>query len=257
MNIFSSFFWDYNVSKNDLSKLHKMDVEKFLCDELSKKLSSNSNIKSNKDTNMADNLVTVCNSFYEKPVHSFGDLKLRNTKVKGDIFEEFTKKYLLHVYKLHTVYLLKEVPAELLDKLGLKRKDYGIDLIGIDENGRYYAIQAKYRKRCTTKKTVVSWKQLSTFYSLCARTGPWQKLVVCTTADYICRQGKKNSKDYSITWNKIKNINHFDWLSMVEYKSARKIGTEKPSSPLPEQEKVDPDKVRAARLAYFQNSNLK
>ena len=75
--------------------------------------------------------------------------------------------------------------------------------------------------------------------------------MVCTTADYICRQGKKNSKDYSITWNKIKNIKHFDWLSMVEHKS------EKPSSPVPEQEKVDPDKVRAARLAYFQNSNLK
>ena len=211
-----------------------VDIEKFLCSELSRKLSS--------EQNMADNLITICNSFYEKPVHSFSDLRLRNTKVKGDIFEEFTKKYLIHVYKLPTVYLLKDAPVELLEKLGLKRKDYGIDLIGVDDKGKYYAIQAKYRKRCSTKKTVVSWKQLSTFYSLCARTGPWEKLIVSTTADYICRQGKKNSKDYSITWNKLRNINHFDWLSMIGAK-AEEITTEVT--------KVDHDKVRLARLEYF------
>lgn len=236
-----------------------VDVEKFLCTELSKKLSSTSNIKSNQDLHMADNLITICNSFYESPVHSLGELRLRNTKVKGDIFEEFTKKYLLHVYKLPTVYLLKDAPAELLDKLGLKRKDYGIDLIGIDNNGKYYSIQAKYRKRCSTKKTMVTWKQLSTFYSLCARTGPWEKLMVCTTADYIGRQGKKNSKDYSITWNKIKNINHFDWLNMVGNNTKVAVASADAVEETPKKEEVcvDHDKVREARLAYFQNSNLK
>ena len=54
-------------------------LQGFLESELSKHLSDTKN--------MEHHLVNICNSFYEQPVHSFSELKQRNTKVKGDIFE--------------------------------------------------------------------------------------------------------------------------------------------------------------------------
>ena len=91
-----------------------VDIEKFLCSELSSKLSS--------DKNMADNLITICNSFYEKPVHSFGELKLRNTKVKGDIFEEFTKKYLIDLLTSFSENTLFIISSKVLSSPTLKFK---------------------------------------------------------------------------------------------------------------------------------------
>ena len=116
-----------------------MNIEKYLMSELKKSISNN--------TMMVDNLIKICNSFYEKPVHNLQEMKQRNQKVKGDIFECFCKQYLIHCYGMITVWLLSEVPDDVLLKLNLKRKDYGIDLIGIDKNGKYHAIQAKFRKR--------------------------------------------------------------------------------------------------------------
>jgi predicted helicase len=58
-----------------------------------------------------------------------------------------------------------------LGGLGLKRQDMGIDLI-CERNGRYTAVQCKYKKPSGTKsKTIVTWSQLSTFYALVLRTG--------------------------------------------------------------------------------------
>ena len=68
----------------------------------------------------------------------------------------------------------------------------GIDLLGIDDEDRYYAIQAKYRKRPNSEKKIsITWKQLSTFYALCLNSGPYHKHIIITTADYVRHIGKK------------------------------------------------------------------
>ena len=53
----------------------------------------------------------------------------------------------------------------------------GIDIV-VKNNDIFYAVQCKYKKSCTLKKNILSWKQLSTFYAICMRTGPFDKYIV-------------------------------------------------------------------------------
>jgi predicted helicase len=160
-------------------------------------------------------LIKICEEYYNRPVHSIADLKKRNTKSKGDIFECFAKLYMEKVYGLSKVYYYSNVPEEIKKKLKLSKNDMGIDLLGIDDNDNYYAIQAKYRKRNSTRKVSVTWKELSTFYALCLKTGPYQKHIVITTADYVRHIGNKTEKDQTITFNTLSKTNKFDWLKIV------------------------------------------
>lgn len=169
-----------------------------------------------------------------------------NKKVRGDVFEDFCVKYLKHVRKLTNVWLLKDVPEELLTKLSLKRPDVGIDIIAEHQN-KYYAVQCKYKKHVSHKKNVVTWKQLSTFYALVLRTGPWAQYIVMTNCDYCRHMGKKTAKDVSICLKTFQNITQEQWVQMcqLEGQSARTSeSTAQPTSLTSEQ-------LRAARLARF------
>lgn len=180
----------------------------YLCKELSK--ITNQSIDVNK-------LISICDSFYQKPAHSISDLKLRNQKIKGDIFEAFCYLYLINIYKLNNVWYISELPIEIQNRLNITNKDMGIDLIGHDSQDNFYAIQAKFKKRNGNRKIMVSWKQLSTFYALCLKTGPYKKHIIITTADYVRHVGNKTQKDETIGYNKLSKINHFDWLKLSNY----------------------------------------
>ena len=193
----------------------------FIKDHLINKISENIT----KGVSMEQELLNICNSYYETPGHNLKDMKLRNKKIKGDIFEYFTQLYLIHIYKLKNVWLLNDLPEKIRNTLQLTKKDYGIDLIGEDEKGRFYAVQAKFKKRDQKSRVAVTWKQLSTFYALCARTGPYYKFIVCTTGDYVMRMGKKTYKDVTINFNNIKKITHFQWLDMCQ--SAKELHLKK------------------------------
>lgn len=193
----------------------------------------------------ADKIISICEHFYTKPVHTLQDMKNRNLKIKGDIFEYFCQLYMEKCYKLKKVWLLKDVPEEVRGILSLEKKDYGIDLIGVDYNDRYYAIQAKYRKRKYNKKTSITWKQLSTFYASCLKTGPFYKHIVFTTADYVRRIGKKDSKDETIGYNKLKKINHFDWINMS---GETNVDSDESST-----NKLSIDELRQKRIEFFSN----
>ena len=88
-------------------------------------------------------------------------------KMKGDLFEELTK----YIFMYHPnycqftkkVWLLDEMPLDLLTKLGLPFRDEGIDLILQDKYNQYHAIQCKYR---TDVNIVIPWGDLGTFYGL-------------------------------------------------------------------------------------------
>tara|TARA_B100000161_G_C33518753_1_gene400050 strand:- start:183 stop:884 length:702 start_codon:yes stop_codon:yes gene_type:complete len=203
--------------------------------------------------NSADKIISICESFYNKPVSNLQDMKNRNLKSKGDIFEEFCVLYMKQCYKLKDVWLLNDVPSEIRKNLNLEKKDFGIDVIGIDSKNRYYAIQVKYRKRKSDKKISVTWKQLSTFYALCARTGPFHKHIIFTTANYVRRIGKKDNKDETIGFTKLKKINHFDWIKMSENfkeKNEESIVFHNKSI---ENRKLTIDELRQKRIEYFSN----
>src|ERR1700686_1482284 len=69
---------------------------------------------------------------------------------KGTAFERLTQLYLQtapeYRTKLHDVWLLRDVPREVRERLNLPGpRDEGIDLIARTRQGKYWAIQAKFR----------------------------------------------------------------------------------------------------------------
>ena len=149
--------------------------------------------------------------------------------------------YFKHVRNWET-YFLADVPPELKQKLGLAKVDLGIDLVAVGPKG-YYCIQAKYRKFNQKKKTVLGWKTLSTFYALAQRTGPWQKHIVITNADYIRHAGKKTETDWSICIGTLRGIKRHQWEQMV--------GNEGKQITITKTKLLSPEEVRKRRLAIF------
>jgi len=179
-------------------------------------------------TNLFDEFILECQKWYEMPAHSFSEMRMRdNKKIRGDIFEEFCVLYLKYANaKGHkNVWLLKDVPDAILDKLILKRRDMGIDIIVETSDEKYLAVQCKYKKHTGCKLNILSWRALSTFYALCLRTGPWDKYIIMTNCVYTRHQGKKTPQDVSYCLKTLQNITKDEWLRMCNV-SGVKIGTE-------------------------------
>ena len=76
-------------------------------------------------------------------------LEVLKPKEKGDAFARLVQLHLRSKPKfqsdLKNVWLLEEVPKRVRDKLDLPGRDEGIDLIAQARNGKFWAIQAKFR----------------------------------------------------------------------------------------------------------------
>lgn len=203
--------------------------------------------------NLFDKFIIECQSFYDKPAHTLLEIKQRdNKKIKGDIFEEFCVLYLKYIKEYENVWLLRDVPDEILIELKMIRNDMGIDII-VKNNDIFYAVQCKYKKACSLKKNILSWKQLSTFYALCMRTGPFNKYIVMTNCLFTRHQGEKTSKDLSICLKTFQNITKEDWLKMcnikgniinLEYDDIFNIGKKNNNN-------LDKEKLRELRIKYY------
>lgn len=198
-----------------------------------------------KSKSIFERVIEFCQEHYEGPASTISEIKLKqNTKIKGDVFEHFAYLFFSHAYriKFDNVWLLKDVPKEVLTSLGLKKNDLGIDLIAV-KNDNYYAIQAKYRKKGYKGHHGVSWKQLSTFYALVLKTGPFVKHIVITNADYVRHIGKKSPSDLSICYRTCNKISVESWLAMAKMKENY---IDENKSPV-----LDVETLREKRLAYF------
>ena len=192
-----------------------------------------------------DEFIKECQKWYEQPAHTFTEMRTRdNKKIRGDIFEELCVLYLKHVKGYSQVWRLADVPDDVLGGLGLKRPDMGIDII-CEKDGRYSAVQCKYKKHTGYKsKTIVTWKQLSTFYALVLRTGPWDKYVVMTNCDYVRHMGNKTPKDLSICLRRFQQITKEQWTQMCGLEGHAVSEAPKPKV-------LTPEELRAARIARF------
>ena len=155
---------------------------------------------------MSQHLLDVCDSFYQKPAHNLDQLKMRN-KIKVT-FEYFTQLYMKHCFGLKHVWLLSEIPDDVKSKLNLSHRDFGIDLVGVDNDDNYY-VQSKFKKEIKRKLDLL--ETIVHFLCLCSRTGPYHKYVVFTTIDYVSRIGKTN-KDITVNFNNIKKLITFNGL---------------------------------------------
>jgi len=209
-------------------------------------------------SNLFDEFIKECQVWYSQPAHSLQEMRTRdNKKIRGDIFEEFCSLYLKEVKGFQEVWLLADLPEELLEQLSLKRRDMGIDIV-VKHQEEWYAVQCKY-KTPTNKKSYITWSALSTFYAMCLRTGPWAKYIVMTNCDYTRHQGPKGPKDLSICLGTFRNMSSEDWLKMcnVEGQSLQSVASLEPSQSVASQENVivssdiTREQLRARRLAYY------
>jgi hypothetical protein len=167
------------------------------------------------ELNLFDTFLENCHRWYERPAHTLYEIRLReNTKVKGDIFELFCVKFLKQTYQ--NVWLLRDTPPEILVSLNIAGRDMGIDLVVQEMSGLFTAVQCKYKRNTTVKRNVLGWKQLSTFYALCLRSGPWNKYIILTNCEYTRHQGKRTPKDKSICLKSLQNISRDTWLKMCD-----------------------------------------
>lgn len=193
--------------------------------------------------NLWDAFEEECRTFYSAPAHSLTELRTRdNKKIRGDIFEDFCVLYLKTLKSYDNVWLLKEVPAEVLTRLAMKRQDFGIDIVA-EKDGKYTAIQCKYKKQ--TKVQSVTWKSLSTFYALCLRTGPWEQYIVMTNCNSVRHMGRKTAKDVSICLGTLQGITKEEWTLLCKLDEHTLEG-EKPKTA---------EDLRTARLKFFDKTN--
>jgi hypothetical protein len=170
-----------------------------------------------------------------------------NKKIRGDIFEEFCVLYLKYVKGYEEVWLLDDVPDDILSNLTMVRKDMGIDIL-VRHEGQMYAVQSKYRKAHGSTKTSVTWQSLSTFYALCMRTGPWAKYIVMTNCDYVRHQGKKTDKDLSVCLGTFRSLKGDDWLKMCDVTGSNMMKVAETPTSLEE--------LRKRRIDYYTKKTL-
>jgi hypothetical protein len=171
------------------------------------------------NTNLGNNITfsnfcTFCNNYKDFPSHNLQELRTKNTKMLGDLFESFCKLYMEKVMHCDLVWYYRDVPKEMIKNLRLTSRDMGIDLIGT-KDGNIYAVQCKYRTR-KNKKTGITWKELSTFYAITTRTGPYDKIIIMTNADYIKKIGIKDTRESVYTFNFFSSMKFDDWISMCQ-----------------------------------------
>jgi predicted helicase len=111
-------------------------------------------------TKIIKTLINKSNNYLDLHNH----LSKLSNKQKGDLFEEFcTLVFKFHPYYANNtkeVYLLKDVPTNILKELNLPSNDIGIDVIVITKDNKSYAVQVKFRNNRDTK---INYNELATF----------------------------------------------------------------------------------------------
>ncbi|NMC61288.1 MAG: DEAD/DEAH box helicase family protein [Candidatus Methanofastidiosa archaeon] len=90
--------------------------------------------------------------------------KIKPTKEKGDVFEEFVYIYFrLHedLYQISEVYMEKDIPLKYREKYELELRDSGVDGLIILNSGKAAAYQAKFRNN----REKPSYAELSKFWA--------------------------------------------------------------------------------------------
>jgi predicted helicase len=169
--------------------------------------------------------------------------KSGQSKIAGDIFENVCKYFLQtapqYQTKLKNVWLLKEVKEELRRKLNLPSTDEGIDLIAETFDGKYWAIQSKYRS--DPKDTLTVKGDLATFANLAFNNCKNISLgLVMTTADKPPLKTKLLKGVSFVTLESFLELddNNFEGWNLIKAKANHKTIIPKALSPRPHQVKA-------------------
>lgn len=191
---------------------------------------------------------TECAAYHSRSAGTLAELRARDDKKKhGDLWELFCLRYLRVHLNVRAAWLLKDVPAVVLDRLSLGRSDMGIDIVAVGADGSDWAVQCKWRAPDSKKRTYISWAHLATFYALVARTGPYAKQMVCTNAAGARRVGLQTPGDETHGSPKFSQIPRDAWVRMIRAPPTAA------TAEVPRHVQ-DVEKIREARLRFFDSN---
>ena len=168
---------------------------------------------SKSDVNVFEHISDYFQTFYDRSCNNMTSLKKRTKNESGFVWEHFCLMY-LKSKGYGECWLISETPIDILEKLNLSRMDMGIDIV-IKHNNGFFAVQAKWRSNKNKKSKIsLTWNMLSTFYALCARTGPCLNFIVITNCDFVRRQGKKFKMDQTIAKGGFLACKRDTWINM-------------------------------------------
>jgi len=156
---------------------------------------------------------------------------------KGDSFEALTKYFLQldpkYSTQLKNVWLLKEVPPKIHKHLNLPDQDEGIDLVAETKDGKFWAIQCKYREDETKS---LNRKELSTFtdlsFNVCKNI---EFGLVCTTADRFSHKLKLYDEKLSFCSGEVWRALDDEFFGRLHRFLSGKAVPLKPAKPRPHQ----------------------
>lgn len=186
-----------------------------------------------------------------KSVNTYDEFEMMleklTSKTKGDYFELFFKLYFLIFQTHQSVYLYPEIPEIIKAKLNLPIKDMGIDGIIITLDGKYLAVQVKYRK----DKQTIPFGELATFPALAFGTDcKYISGGIFFTNCYDVCDKIKGDKYQNITYNCFDKCSGDFWNNCRDYLTSEKILGFIPYTSLPHQEKILP----IAKKHYEENN---
>ena len=175
------------------------------------------------------------------------------SRFAGYCFEVLTLYYLELSYKyqqlLKNVWLLDDVPTTVLEKVGLERKDEGIDLVAEAKDGEFWAIQCKYRMDATQP---VIRPDLGTFLDLLHRS-ECKLGLVCTTAESISKKLKIREGIASILGDVWQSLDEEFFRRLADFLDKNEKEPPEPYKPYPHQQQA----LENARTHFLKESNTR
>jgi superfamily II DNA or RNA helicase len=172
-------------------------------------------------------------------VKSFEELEKRiaaitENKGKGDAFEVFAEAYLVtqRRHEIGHVWPLDAAPMDLLKKLKLPLKDYGVDGVTRTALGGHQVYQVKFR----SGRTPLTWEELSTFMGL-SDSPEIQSKVVITNCDELPAVINERHNFYCIRGSDLDRLTAEDFRAIEDWVSEAAITLSK-STPFPHQQEA-------------------
>jgi superfamily II DNA or RNA helicase len=170
---------------------------------------------------------------------SFEELEKRiaaipENKGKGDAFEVFAEAYLAtqRRHEIGKVWPLDAAPMDLLKKLKLPLKDYGVDGVTRTALGGHQVYQVKFR----SGRTPLTWEELSTFMGL-SDSPEIQSKVVVTNCDELPAVINERHNFFCIRGSDLDRLTPEDFKAIEAWVSEAKITIRK-STPFPHQQEA-------------------
>jgi superfamily II DNA or RNA helicase len=172
-------------------------------------------------------------------VKSFADLEKRiaaitENKGKGDAFEVFAEAYLAtqRRHEVGTAWPLDAVPLDLLKKLKLPLKDYGVDGVTRTTLGGHQVYQVKFR----SGRTPLTWEELSTFMGL-SDCPEIQSKIVITNCDDLPAVINERHNFFCIRGSDLDRLTAEDFKVIEAWVSEAAIAFKR-STPFPHQQEA-------------------